>query len=103
MKKLWNDYALGIILFGLFLGSWLAQFGSQVAEVANQAAEHGSQFQWSEFWPQFFTATFENWQSEFLQLFTFVVLSKYFLFRDSPQSREGSDRIESKIDKLLRK
>jgi hypothetical protein len=61
-------YSFGIITGLLFLLSWIGQFVFQVAEVSNEAAEHGSAFQWSDFWPQFFAATFENWQSEFLQL-----------------------------------
>jgi hypothetical protein len=51
-------YSFGIITGLLFLLSWLGQFLFQLAEVSNEAAEHGSEFQWSEFWPQFFSATF---------------------------------------------
>lgn len=34
----------------------------------NEAEQHGETFSWGDFWPQFFSSTFENWQSEFLQL-----------------------------------
>jgi hypothetical protein len=34
----------------------------------NQAEQHGQSFEWAQFLPQFFASTFENWQSEFLQL-----------------------------------
>ena len=34
----------------------------------NQAEQHGQSFEWAQFFPQFFASTFENWQSEFLQL-----------------------------------
>ena len=33
----------------------------------------------SSFLSQFWKSTLENWQSEFLQLFSFVVLSAYFI------------------------
>lgn len=45
--------------------------------------------------------TFENWQSEFLQLLWQVVGLAYFLYVGSPASKEGSDRTEAKLDALL--
>lgn len=45
--------------------------------------------------------TFENWQSEFLQLLWQVVGLAYFLYVGSPSSKENDDRVEAKIDALL--
>ena len=45
--------------------------------------------------------TFENWQSEFLQLLWQVVGLGYFLYVGSPSSKEGDDRVEAKLDALL--
>lgn len=45
--------------------------------------------------------TFENWQSEFLQLLWQVVGLAYFLYVGSPSSKENDDRMEEKIDLLL--
>jgi hypothetical protein len=45
--------------------------------------------------------TFENWQSEFLQLIWQVVGLAYFLYIGSPASRESDDRVEAKVDALL--
>jgi len=56
------------LLLGLFLASWFAQFVFMLIDVGNDAREHGQQFSLSDFWPRFFSATFENWQSEWLQL-----------------------------------
>jgi hypothetical protein len=94
-------YSFGIITGLLFLLSWLGQFLFQLAEVSNEAAEHGSEFQWSECWPQFFSATFENWQSEFLQLVWQAAGLALFFFWGSSQSKEGDERLEAKIDRLL--
>ena len=94
-------YSFGIITGLLFLLSWLGQFLFQLAEVSNEAAEHGSEFQWSEFWRQFFSATFENWQSEFLQLVWQAAGLALFFFWGSSQSKEGDERLEAKIDRLL--
>jgi len=45
--------------------------------------------------------TFENWQSEFLQLLWQVVGLAYFLYLGSPTSKENDDRMEAKIDFIL--
>jgi hypothetical protein len=37
-------------------------------------------------------ATFENWQSEFLQLLAFVVFTSFLIFKGSPESRDGQTR-----------
>jgi hypothetical protein len=44
----------------------------------------------------------ENWQSEFLQLMWQVGGLAILLYVGSPQSREGDDRKEEKLDLLLR-
>jgi hypothetical protein len=45
--------------------------------------------------------TFENWQSEFLQLVWQVGGLAMLLWVGSPQSKEGDDRMEAKIDAIL--
>lgn len=45
--------------------------------------------------------TFENWQSEFLQLLWQVVGLAYFLYVGSPASKDNDDRTEAKLDALL--
>lgn len=94
-------YSFGIVTGAFFLVSWLGQFVFQAIEVRNQAAEHGSSFTWAEFLPQFLSSTFENWQSEFLQLVWQAAGLMLFYFWGSSQSREGEERVESKIDALL--
>ena len=47
--------------------------------------------------------TLENWQSEFLQLIWQVGGLAFLLYVGSPQSKEGDDRVEAKIDEILRR
>lgn len=47
--------------------------------------------------------TFENWQSEFLQLLWQVGGLAILLHVGSPASKEGDDRMEAKIDMILMK
>lgn len=46
--------------------------------------------------------TLENWQSEFLQLIWQVAGLSFLYCVGSPQSREGDDRREEKINELLK-
>jgi hypothetical protein len=69
---------------------------------ANDAAEHGQTPQLSKYLVEMGRDTFENWQSEFLQLLWQVVGLAYFLYVGSPSSKENDDRMEIKIDAVLR-
>jgi len=100
MKNLLRNYSLSLVLLLLFLASWVAQFLFQLQEVANQAAEHGQSFAWDEFWPQFGVSTFENWQSEFLQLLTFVILTSFLIHKGSAESKDSDDKMQASLDKI---
>jgi SNF2 family DNA or RNA helicase len=52
---------------------------------------------------EFGQATLENWPSEFLQLFAFVVLAAVFVHHGSAESRDSEDRMEQKIDRIVKK
>src|SRR5688572_18536475 len=94
VRKLWQHYGLSITLAALFLLSWIGHFGVLVQRFGDEQRDHGRTFTWGEFWPSFWTGTLENWQSEFLQLFTFVVLSAYLSHKGSPESRDSEENTE---------
>ena len=95
-------YSFALVTGLFFLLSWVGQFVAQVAQIRNEAQQHGETFAWADFWPDFFASTFENWQSEFLQLvWQAVGLALLFLWGSS-QSKESDERLEAKIDLLLR-
>ncbi|MFG3298321.1 DUF6766 family protein [Micromonospora chersina] len=94
--------SFALVTGALFLFSWLGQFLFQMAVESNEASQHGQSFAWSEFLPQFFASTFENWQPEFLQLIWQAAGLALFYYWGSSQSRESDDRMEAKLDALLR-
>ena len=101
-----HDHLLSIVLASLFLLSWIAQLYFQYRDEVNEAITHGVETPelWSgDFWAAFLASTFENWQSEFLQLFSFVVLATFFIHRDSPQSADGDDEMASDIKAIKAK
>lgn len=61
---------------------------------------NGQGFSWTEYWPDFLSSTFENWQSEWLQLVFQAILllgAKHWIFR---VDAEDLERIEAKIDRI---
>jgi len=96
-------YGFALVTGALFLFSWIGQFITQAVVESNEAQQHGSSFAWGEFWPQFLASTFENWQSEFLQLIWQAVGLAFLFFWGSSQSRETEERMEAKLDLLLQR
>lgn len=88
------------VLVVLFLGSWIGQFVAQLVEFTSQQEQHGQSFSWSEYLPSFLASTFENWQSEWLQLVFQAILllgAKHLLFQ---ADAEDLERIERKLDSI---
>ncbi|MFI5707093.1 DUF6766 family protein [Kribbella sp. NPDC051620] len=88
------------VLAVLFVGSWLGQFFTQLSEFRSDQQEHGQAFQWADYLTNFFASTFENWQSEWLQLVFQAILllgAKHLIFR---VDAEDMERLEAKVDKL---
>ena len=94
-------YSFGWVMLVLFAVSWVAQFITQLGVVRQEASSHGKEFTWDSFWWNFGQATFENWQSEFLQILVSAFLLRFLLMWGSAQSKEQEDRIEAKVDTLL--
>jgi hypothetical protein len=102
-KPPWSKaYSFALVTGALFLFSWLGQFIFQMITERNEAEQHGQSFSWGDFFPQFLQSTFENWQSEFLQLVWQAAGLALFYYWGSSQSRESDERVEAKIDALLR-
>ena len=100
MGKLWRDYNLSIVLLGLFLASWIGQGVFQWFEMANEAQAHGEASTLAEFIPAFFSSTFENWQSEFLQLFTMVVLTAFLIHKGSHESKDQDEKVDQMLARI---
>lgn len=86
----WRRWGVVYILAVLFLASWAAQLVAQLPKIGGEG--------WTEFW----SATFENWQSEWLQLATQAWLVVGLADRVFTKSKEDVARLESKVDALVR-
>ena len=103
VARLWRDYSLGIVVAVMFVVSMLlhAVFGWwQYA--ADQAAHGAPAVVWGPdgFVVYFGEWTFQNWQSEFLEVLLLIVLTKYFLHKGSPESRDSQDEMMAAIERI---
>jgi hypothetical protein len=80
--------------------SWIAQAVSEWGTYVQEVQAHGETARLSDFFVQFGQSTFENWQSEFLQLFSFVVFAAILIHHGSAESRDGEDRIEQAVKRI---
>ena len=101
--SIWKQYGYAWVTLGFFLislvGHWL--FG-WFAYVSEQQA-HAQPIEMSDYLVEMMRDTLENWQSEFLQLLWQVGGLAILLYVGSPQSKEESDRMEAKLDEILRR
>lgn len=100
MKRLLRENGLSLVLFGLFFAAFIlgqSLFGWN--EYNNDLEEHGqpivslSQYLVS---GHFLEATMENWESEFLQMGVYVVLTAFLYQKGSAESKSlsGSEPVD---------
>jgi hypothetical protein len=69
----------------------------------NEQMAHHQPIVFSEYMSEMMRDTMENWQSEFLQLIWQVAGLSFLFYVGSPQSKEGDERKEEKLDYIIEK
>jgi hypothetical protein len=87
----------------LFLLSWGGQALAEWQVFSDEQLAHGSAATLGPFLMRFGQSTLENWQSEFLQLFSFVVLASMFIHRGSAESKDSDERMEALLKRIADK
>jgi Na+/melibiose symporter-like transporter len=103
IRRIWANFGLSLVLCILFFVSWGTQALAQWENFKNQQREHGVAVQVDEYLVDLAEATLENWQSEFLQLFSFVVLAAAFIHRGSAESKDSDERVERMLREIKAK
>jgi hypothetical protein len=103
VRQIWRDYGLSITLALLFLFSWGLQTWMGWGEFVAEQQQHGQPAEafgpdgyiwvWGE-------STFENWQSEFLQVFVFIVLTTFLVHRKSHESPDTDYDTEAALRRI---
>jgi hypothetical protein len=103
VKRLWRDYSLSIVLGTLFLVTWALHAWTGWVHFAADQQSHGEAaelFGASGYLWRWGEATFENWQSEFLQLLSFVVLTSFLIHKGSHESKDSSETMQQSLDRI---
>jgi len=112
-RRMWRDYSLSIVVGVMFIVSFVlhAIFGWW-QYVADQAANGQTATLWGPdgYVIYFGEWTFQNWQSEFLEVLILIVLTASLIHKGSHESKDGEDemratlrRIEKQVDALAGK
>ncbi len=95
MRRLLRENGLSIVLLSLFLLFWVGQSVAGHREYNSEQQEHNqpqvgylSYLGGAHFWE----ATAENWESEFLQMFGYVILTVFLFQKGSSESKDPDKR-----------
>jgi hypothetical protein len=100
MKRIVRENGLSLVLFVLFFLSFLVGQSITGYHVDKEERQEKGEPQigYADYLksPHFLEATMENWESEFLQMFVFVLLSVFLVQKGSAESRklEGEEEVD---------
>jgi hypothetical protein len=94
MKRFFRDNGLSLVLLALFIAFWAAQsvagfhvYNQDQVLHGNPGISYGSYLASGHFWQ----ATAENWESEFLQMGFYVILTTFLFQRGSAESNDPDE------------
>ncbi len=97
MKKLLRNHGLSLVIFAFFFLFWGGQawFGYQ-EYLDQQKDHHQNPITITEYFQtgHFKEATFENWESEFLQMGVYVILTGFLYQKGSAESKDPDQKEE---------
>ena len=94
MRKVLRDNGLGLVFIALFLLTLVGQSFAGHADNNEQLVQHGDpQLGYLDYVTSssFAVDVAENWQSEFLQFFVFILATVWLVQRGSPESKKPGD------------
>lgn len=95
MPKIFRENGLSIVLGTCFLLFLVGQAITGMLQFNEDQQEHGQptvNFAAYLSTPHFWEATMENWESEFLQMFAFVVLTVFLFQKGSAESKDPDEK-----------
>lgn len=94
MRRVFRDNGLSIVLVSLFLLFWLGQSVAGHREYNHEQQDHmqgevnyATYLRTAHFWE----ATAENWESEFFQMFGYVMLTAFLFQKGSSESKKPGE------------
>ena len=102
-RSIWREFGLSVVLVVLFFASWIGQGVAQWQRYTDEQRAHHETVSIGDFMSDFGASTLENWQSEFLQLFSFVTLAALFVHKGSAESKDGTEKLEASLRRVEEK
>jgi hypothetical protein len=102
-RKIWANFGLSIAFCTLFLVTWAAQALAEWGTYTEQQRAHGEPVAVSGYLVEFGQSTLENWQSEFLQLFSFVVFAAVLIHKGSAESKDSDEEMQATLNRIERR
>jgi hypothetical protein len=103
LRRMWRDYNLSIVVGAMFIVSFIlhAIFGWW-QYVADQAANGQTASLWGPdgYVIYFGEWTFQNWQSEFLEVLILIVLTASLIHKGSHESKDGEDEMRATLHRI---
>ncbi len=103
MRRLWDNHALGAITFGIMLVFAVAYFPSQYAEWATEQRALGqpvlSIWSW-EYLNYWANRWLEAVQGESYQIWATILLTKWWIERNSAESRDSDDEVTARLQHI---
>jgi len=99
-RSVWREFGLGLILMTLFFATWVGQGVTEWQVFTDEQRAHGEEPEIGDFVAEFGSSTLENWQSEFLQLFSFVTLAALYIHKGSAESKDGEETIQASLRRI---
>lgn len=96
-RRIWRDNGLSIVLFGLFMAFWVGQAITGWLQENEERIDHDEPRTELRAYLRsgaFLEVTMENWESEFLQMFGYVLLTVVLFQRGSAESKSPDESEE---------
>jgi hypothetical protein len=101
MRRFLRNNGLSLAMFGLFVGALVPMSVVGHHAYNSQLADHGRQpIRYATYLTSgdFIEGVFENWESEFLQMGVYVLLTAYLFQKGSPESKPLDEQIPQDVD-----
>ena len=98
--RLWKNFGLSLGFCALFFVTWVGQGVAEWQTFTDEQRQHGQSVETGDFAGEFLQSTLENWQSEFLQLFSFTVMAAVLIHKGSAESRDSDDAIQAALKRI---
>ena len=100
--NIWTKYGFAWVTAGFFIFSLIGHWGFGWLAYVDEQRALAQPVELSGYAIEMARDTFENWQSEFLQLIWQVCGLAILLYVGSPQSKEEEERNDAKLDAILK-